>query len=301
MNLNPKVSLIMPNYNYGSYLKDAIEAVLRQSYTSFEFIIIDDASTDNSLDIITPYLKKHPFIHLIKHEQNQGMFKSIKDGLKVAQGEYLYVMPSDDLIFPTFLEKHVRILDTQPNIGLCCSKYAYFRSDNPSKIYSIDLLKSEKELYLSPRELIKKIKTKKFWIPGNTALTRKELFIKYGGLESKYYSNTDWFLLLKIGFSHGICYLPETLAAMRKHELSYSVTRPITQKYEAWRNMIQFLSISKNKALNRAFLKSHSFYNFDLEFFNFMLQSPRYLRFFKHHMWTRFFFLWLRKKLKPKL
>ncbi len=301
MHSNPKVSLIMPNYNYGEYVKDAIEGVLNQNYTSFELIIIDDASTDNSLDIITPYLKGHPCIHLIKHQKNLGCFQSVEDGLKVAKGEYITFHSSDDILFPDFLSQKVKILDENPALGLCCSKYAYFYSENPSKIHSIDLLKSEKELYLSPQDLIKKIKIKKFWIPGNASLMRKELFIKYGGLESKYHSNTDWFLLLKIGFSHGICYLPETLAAMRKHEASYSVTRPITQKHEAWENMIGVLSLPQNKILKKAFLKSHSFYNFDLEFFNFMLQYPRYLRFFKHHMWARFLFLWIRKKLKPKL
>lgn len=291
----------MPNYNYGHYLKDAIEGVLRQSYTSFEFIIIDDASTDNSVEIIKPYLKKYPFIYLIQNKENKGVNKSIEEAIERARGDYVAFPGSDDILLPDFLSQKVKILDENPNLGLCCSKYAYFQSKTPQEIYSIDLLKSEKALCLPPKDLIKKMKTTKFWIAGNTTLTHKKLFIEHGGYESHYHANADWFVLLKIGFLHGICYLPETLAAMRKHEVSYSVTRPISQKYEIWKNMIEFLSLSENKILRRAFLKSHSFYNFDLEFFNFMLKHPRHIRFFKHHMWTRFFFLWLRKKLKPKL
>jgi len=102
MNTNPKVSLIMPNYNYAQYLEDALNSVVNQTYTNFEFILIDDASTDNSVEIIKPYLKKYSFIRFIQHKTNQGMFKSCKEGLEKARGEYVNFSHQTMCFFPTF-------------------------------------------------------------------------------------------------------------------------------------------------------------------------------------------------------
>lgn len=90
------ISIIMPVYNEEKYLREAIDSILCQTADNFEFIIIDDASTDNSLSIIQSYTDKR--IVLIRNEQNIGNYPSRNKGMEVAVGKYICVMDADDII-----------------------------------------------------------------------------------------------------------------------------------------------------------------------------------------------------------
>lgn len=81
----PKISVLMPNYNCEKYLREAIESILHQTFADFEFIIIDDASTDNSWEIIHEYTKKDPRIIAIKNAENQRICKTLNRGIEIAR------------------------------------------------------------------------------------------------------------------------------------------------------------------------------------------------------------------------
>lgn len=297
---SPLISILMPNYNYANYVGMAIESVLQQTWTDFELIIVDDASTDNSRAMISKYTDD-PRIKLFTNKINVGVFENVEKAFSYSKGKYVIMMPSDDYLFPTFLEENLRLLENNSHVSLSCSKYTYFYSEQPQNFYSIDLLHLNDSVILSPEDTILLIKKKKFWIPGSTAVVRSTLFSKYRSYSKKYSAYTDWFLLHKIAFSTQIAYIPSTLVAMRKHSNAYSITRSEKEKNEAWSNMILFLKNEPNNQLRQAFLKSDIFYNFNIDFFDFMLKYPRYWSFFKHHLWLRFFGLWFKKRLKPKL
>ncbi len=112
------VSVIMSNYNTPEdYLRSAIESILKQTYQNFEFIIIDDCSTDNSLQIIESYSDNR--IRIIKNEQNLGITKSLNRGLSVAKGEFVARMDADDISFETRFEKQVEFLRNHPDHIVC--------------------------------------------------------------------------------------------------------------------------------------------------------------------------------------
>lgn len=112
------VSVIMSNYNTPEeYLRQAIESILNQTYRNFEFIIIDDCSTDNSLQIIESYTDKR--IKIIRNEQNLGITKSLNKGLAVAKGEFVARMDADDIAFPERFEKQVDFLKTHTEYIVC--------------------------------------------------------------------------------------------------------------------------------------------------------------------------------------
>ncbi len=299
MTSKPKVSLIMPNYNYAQYLEAALTSVVNQTYTNFELILIDDASTDSSLEVIEPFLAKHSFIHLICHKKNQGMFKSCQEGLEKAQGQYVTFTSSDDLLLPSFLEKKVTVLDRYPDVGLCFSRASYFNSDEPVKLYTPILQTTYPEMKLSRKALIHQMKQYRMWIPGNTVLSRKSLFKKYGGFDSNYYSLTDWFLWLKIAFLHGAYFLPETLAIQRNHNNSMSQTESLTTKQITWSNLIKVLSLKENKVLKKAFIRSHIFNSQGYPFFDYILKRPKYWLFFKQYVYKHFYPRW-KKERQPK-
>ena len=95
LSVEPLVSIIMSVYNSEDYLKEAIDSILGQTYANLEFIIIDDASTDTSLDIIKSYNDKR--ILLIKNEVNIGLAASLNKGIEIARGKYIARMDSDDI------------------------------------------------------------------------------------------------------------------------------------------------------------------------------------------------------------
>lgn len=115
----PKVSVLLPNYNNAPYLKEAIDSILNQTFTDFEFIIVDDGSTDNSIEIINSYDDLR--IILILKEENSGIVDTLNRGLENAKGEYLVRMDGDDISFPDRIEKLVYFLDENPEIGVCSS------------------------------------------------------------------------------------------------------------------------------------------------------------------------------------
>lgn len=105
----PVISVIMPVYNAGSYLREAIDSILSQTFSDFEFIIINDGSTDGSDQIICSY--KDERIRYVRNEGNKGLISSLNRGIDEANGTYIARMDSDDISFPERFEKQVLFLE----------------------------------------------------------------------------------------------------------------------------------------------------------------------------------------------
>jgi len=115
--MNPKVTVLMPVYNGERYLREAIDSILSQTFRDFEFLIIDDGSTDSSVKIIQSY--RDGRIRFIGNEMNIGLPSTLNKGIELASGEYIVRMDSDDISLPTRIEKQVRFMDNNPEVGVC--------------------------------------------------------------------------------------------------------------------------------------------------------------------------------------
>ena len=112
------VSVIMSNYNTsGEYLKEAVESILAQTYSDFEFIIIDDASTDESYKVIESF--SDPRIKLIHNEKNMGLAASLNKALEHCRGEFIARMDTDDICLPHRFETQVKFLRENPDVIVC--------------------------------------------------------------------------------------------------------------------------------------------------------------------------------------
>lgn len=116
-NDNPLVSVLMPVYNTGIYLRHAIETILHQSYEEWELLILNDASTDNSAEICESYTSDQR-ISFTSNESNQGYLNSINKLFKLAKGDLITFMDSDDLCTPDRLEKQVSFLKNHVEVGV---------------------------------------------------------------------------------------------------------------------------------------------------------------------------------------
>lgn len=116
----------MPNYNNGPYLEDCLNSIFSQSLQEFSLIIIDDFSSDNSVEIIKKW--NDPRIVLIERKINGGIVAALNDGLDVVQTEYIIRHDGDDLMHPERIEKLVNYMDLHPEIGVCSSNIQTFGS-----------------------------------------------------------------------------------------------------------------------------------------------------------------------------
>lgn len=105
------ISIILPNYNHAKYLEKRLDSIFNQTHQDFEVIILDDASTDDSLSILNNY-KNHPKVsHFIINKENSGSpFKQWEKGLNLAKGDYIWIAESDDFCDLNFLETHLKCL-----------------------------------------------------------------------------------------------------------------------------------------------------------------------------------------------
>ncbi len=115
--MNPLVSVVMPVYNTGPYLAPAIGSILSQTFSDFEFIIIDDGSTDSSAAEIDSFASLDGRIRAY-HQENQGVTEALNRGCRLALGKYIARMDADDVSFPQRLEREVGYLETHPEIGI---------------------------------------------------------------------------------------------------------------------------------------------------------------------------------------
>lgn len=118
--LIPKVSVIIPTYNRAHSVGRAIQSVLDQTFQDFEIIVVDDASSDNTEDVVKKFLQDSR-IHYRRLQQNRGAPWARNSGAEVAKGKYFAFLDSDDKWFPDFLERHITTLENLPsNIGMSC-------------------------------------------------------------------------------------------------------------------------------------------------------------------------------------
>ncbi|PQZ91085.1 glycosyl transferase [Arthrobacter sp. MYb227] len=120
------VSVVIPCFNYGRYLSDAVQSVLSQAGVEIEIIIVDDCSTDGSQEIANDLAANYACVQVVLHETNLGPVKTFNDGLALATGEFLVRLDADDLLTPGALQRAVRVFLDHRNVGLVYGRPIHF-------------------------------------------------------------------------------------------------------------------------------------------------------------------------------
>src|SRR5260221_4552236 len=130
--MSVEVSVIMPVFNASRFLREAIESVLNQTYTHFEFVIVNDGSTDDSEQVILSYTDRR--IRYEKFLQNKGIVTALNQAIRVSTGRYIFRMDADDICFPDRLEKQLHFLESHHDVDLMGSKAVCFSEINSKPI-----------------------------------------------------------------------------------------------------------------------------------------------------------------------
>lgn len=125
----PQISVIMPVYNGGRYLREAVDSILNQTFREFEFIIIDDGSTDDTWSVLTDYAAHDSRVRLIQNEANIGLTRSLNKGLAVARAALIARQDADDISMPERLARQIAFLEMHPEVGLLGTQGDFIDAD----------------------------------------------------------------------------------------------------------------------------------------------------------------------------
>jgi glycosyltransferase involved in cell wall biosynthesis len=219
----PKVSIILPNYNYARYLDERIQSLLDQTFQDFELIIVDDASTDESIEVIQKY-ERDPRIKTKFFSENSGLpYKRWNDGALMASGDYILFAGADDACASTMLDQLVNKLDAHPNVGI-----AYCQSmkmDSKGKLLQsmkkyTDTLNKQRwsQDYVETGDSECCYMVIKNTIPNaSSALMRRSLFEQLGGFDENLKLVADWMLWSKILLISDVAFVADPLNYFRFH------------------------------------------------------------------------------------
>lgn len=219
----PKVSVVMPCYNHAEYVGQAINSVLSQTYTDFEFLILDNGSTDNSYDIIRRFNDSR--IRVFRLPQND-IIAAVKILLDNAMGEYIAMMYSDDMWENEKLQKQMDVLENGNNV-LLCATWAVYVNDNMEVIEENNIFKKKNR---SRIEWIKYLLENGNCLSMCSVVARSDIFRKYLMNQSGYWQLPDynaWLLALQ---ETNIYMIEEILVKLRIHggEKNQNISYPST-------------------------------------------------------------------------
>lgn len=229
----PKVSVIMPMYNAETHVCQAIESILNQSYIDFDFLIVNDASTDKSLALATSYAKKDKRIKIINLKNNGGIANALNTALELTTSDYIIRMDADDVSLPFRIEKQLRFMEENLNFGISgCWVKTLHKYKRNSQIWKVPL----------DHDCIKSALLFNSALFHPTVIFRKEIVTSRYFYDPTYVPAEDYELWSRLASEVRFANLPEILVHYRVHEQSISKTAMSKQIAQANRVRLQLLN-----------------------------------------------------------
>ncbi len=207
----PKLSVILPNYNHGRYLPRALDALLAQSRPADEIIVVDDASTDDSRNVIGRYAAQNPSIRTLTNEMNIGVIATLTRGLNAARGRYVYFGAADDFVMPGFFATGLQALEANPRAGLVCGEMALVDGDSGQSLGARPPVRPRfRAGFIEPLQFASLLRHNDNFILTGAALLRRDAVLWAGGFDENLSSFADGYLVRKIALTYGLYYSPQT-------------------------------------------------------------------------------------------
>ncbi len=213
----PKISVVMPVYDAEAYLQEAIESVLNQTFNDFEFIIVDDASTDNSYKIIEEYSKKDERIVVLKNEKNSGIAETRTKGTKYAKGKYIAVADADDISIRTRFKEQYDYLESHQDCGVVGGFIELFDSDT-GKVTGV-------RKYFEDDERLRKRLFLYCPVAQPVSMIRRDVFYNVGFYDPRYPPAEDLDLWFRIGTKYRFANIQKVLLRYRVHKNSATISK----------------------------------------------------------------------------
>jgi len=200
------VSVIIPTYNYGRFIAEAIDSVLAQTYPLLEIIVVDDGSTDDTPRIAAAYGDRIRYIR----QQNAGVGAARNAGIAAARGEYVAFLDSDDIWLPEKIAKQLALFEADPELGLVHCGIEKF--DPAGKL---TVLLSGMEGWVAPYLL--RLDRDVIVAAGSSPMLPKRVIEEIGGFDTRLPPSEDWDFCYRVCLRYRVGFVPEVLVRYRDH------------------------------------------------------------------------------------
>ena len=251
--LNPLVSVVIASYNHAPYIEECIKSILIQTYPHIELLVVDDGSTDDSVERIGRLQAEHGFDFQV--QQNQGLTRTLNSAIARAKGELIVPFGSDDVMLPERLAKQVAYLADKPEVGICAGNIELI--DSEGKLFPE--ARQRRDIPFRRMDFDDVFMERKPYAPATTLMIRKEALDKVGGFDPEIRLED---LAIELKITHAGYYidcLGEVLACHRKHMTNSSKNHrfmidSILRIYELYSDHPQYEFV-RTRFLNSMFLK----------------------------------------------
>jgi glycosyltransferase involved in cell wall biosynthesis len=220
--LLPALTVVIPNFNHGHVIGDQLRAIFAQSVQPAKILIVDDASTDDSVNLIRQLIRGRSNTELICKSKNSGVIAVLNESLLTANTDYITFPAADDVVLQGLFEKSLIMLKRYPEAGLC-SSISYVQDESGTSIIPNRLIYPiSTPTYFTPERVFTMLLRGGSWFMGNTTVFRREALLSAGGFNPELYSFTDGFVSLVLALRHGAVFIPEPLAIWRRSDAGYA-------------------------------------------------------------------------------
>jgi len=232
-----KVSVLLASYNHSDYVLKAIDSVLEQNWPNVDLIVIDDGSTDGSPDLLSDFHKKHRGFRLVINSKNKGVVKTLNEGLRIAEGEFICNLGSDDYLAAGSLAIRASYLCEHPE---CVAVFAdgYILCDDMITDQRIMSVKRRRLFEIDDPipEFLKGVN-----LPIHTLMTRTALLRDIGGYDERYKKLEDLDVQLRLCLEGPIAFIDVPLYCFRMHNTNTSIVNPYIARADKVRMYDKYL------------------------------------------------------------
>jgi glycosyltransferase involved in cell wall biosynthesis len=211
----PTLSVVIPHYNHGRYVRQAVQAMLAQSHLPLEILLIDDASTDGSGPLLRE-LAAHPLVKVIHNDRNRGVGYTGNRGLALCRGDYVYMAAADDRVLPGFFGTAMTLAREYPRAGLVYGKMAM--TDEAGAVLQVfEVSAWQTARFATPQQFLRQHLEAED--PGHSlcgaTVYRRDALQALGGYRTELGHWMDTFVARAIGLRYGVCYAPDVFMHWR--------------------------------------------------------------------------------------
>ena len=218
-----RISLVMPNYNHAAYLPASVGGMLAQTRPADEIIILDDASTDDSVAVIEQLTKAHPGVRIVRHTERGGVVRALNAGLAMASGDVVAFLGADDQLYPEFLETLGPLLEAHPEAGFGCARVE-LRDHAGQRAGERPIVRPTGFAgYVTPAAMRRQLQHADNFFLGQVTLYRRSRLEELGGFDASLGSLSDSMLQRRLAARWGYVFVPQILGIWRVHGANYSV------------------------------------------------------------------------------
>jgi glycosyltransferase involved in cell wall biosynthesis len=215
-----RVTIVVPNYNHAHYLPESLGSIAAQTRAPDHVLIIDDASTDGSLTVISNFVANNPGWELIRHEKNKGVVAGQNEAIARIDTDWIGFLGADDALHPRYLERTLARAAYFPDAGLVCACTEIIGTREARALRPI-MLPERDSAFLNPDDVRKALGAGDNYFSGTVSIYRRSALLALGCFDEKLGSFADAFLARQLALTYGVFFVAEILGYWRIHGQNY--------------------------------------------------------------------------------